>query len=77
MAHQHQLFERPARKKRRVVARMIDAGNFPDGRMAVHFACRHCGWVQWLAVANFTGGKRGHPCPHCNPHIKDGKESEE
>lgn len=55
------------RKRRRVMARSIDAGNFPDGRMAVQFACRRCAWVQWLAVRTASEGKRGHPCPNCNP----------
>lgn len=53
-------------KPRRVIAHSIDAGNYPDGRMAVQFACRRCAWVQWMPVKSVTEGKRGHPCPNCN-----------
>ena len=67
MPRQGELLDKP-KKPRRVLARMIDAGNYPDGRMAVHWACRKCGWVQWMPVANMTEGKRGHPCPQCNPN---------
>lgn len=65
MARQSEMFDKQ-RKPRRVLARMIDAGQYPDGRLAVHFACRRCGWVQWLAVKTKMAGKRGHPCPSCN-----------
>ena len=66
MPRQGELLEKPAAKPRRVLCRVIDAGNFPDGRPAAHFACRRCGWVQWLAVKSVSDAKRGHPCPNCN-----------
>lgn len=67
MPRQGELIGKP-KKPRRVMAHMSDAGNFPDGRMAVLFVCRKCAWSQWLAVANVTEGKRGHACPQCNPN---------
>lgn len=67
MARQAEMFEKPKRKPR-VVAHMIDAGNFPDGRMAAHFACCRCEWAEWLAVENATEARRGHACPKCNSH---------
>lgn len=67
MPRQLALIDPPKRRQRRVMARVIDAGNFPDGRHAAHFACRRCGWVQWLAVSSVSAAKKGHPCPNCNP----------
>lgn len=65
MARQAELLPKQ-RNPRRVIAHMIDAGNYPDGRKAVQFACRRCAWVQWMPVKTDTEARRGHPCPNCN-----------
>lgn len=66
MAQQLLMFDRPRRRKPRVMAHMVDAGHFPDGRKAAYFECR-CGWSEWLAIEADSEAKRGHPCPKCNP----------
>lgn len=66
MSRQSELFAKPPRKAPRVIARMTDAGNFPDGRMAARFVCRKCDWSEWLAVETEGEVQRGHPCPQCN-----------
>ena len=63
---QGKLFDPPARPHR-MMMHVVDAGQYPDGRMAAHFVCRRCGHdAGWLAVVNVTTAKRGEPCPVCN-----------
>ena len=65
-SRQPDMFGKPKRAKRRVIARSTDQGQFPDGRAAAYFVCRRCGWSQWLAVKSKSACLRGTPCPTCN-----------
>lgn len=58
--------ERAPRTRRMHV---VDAGNFPDGRAAIHFQCSHCGHDEgWTDQAEtLTQARRGRRCPRCNP----------
>ena len=64
MGKQLDLLERPPRKKPKRLMRVEDAGM--DN--LVNFVCPHCRYDDgWSFVSNLTEGKRGKPCPKCNP----------
>lgn len=48
---------------------LVDAGQFPDGRKAVHFKCETCGYDQGWTYQRESDDAvmhRGRPCPQCN-----------
>lgn len=57
------------RAPRRRRLRVIDAGNFPDGRPAIRYGCSHCGYQSvWLAADDERDGdsmRGGYFCPGC------------
>lgn len=57
----------PVKKKRRVLAHVIDAKcDFADGLSRVVFRC-NCGWKSdWIVIQSFANAKRGIPCAACN-----------
>jgi len=59
------LFDKPPRKRPRVLAHVADAGNCEDGQVA-YFRCARCEWAEWTRVRTVTEAKRGYPCPRCN-----------
>jgi DNA-directed RNA polymerase subunit RPC12/RpoP len=59
------LFDKPPRKPRRVLARVADAGTGEDGQV-VYFVCARCKWAEWMRARTVTEAKRGYPCPRCN-----------
>jgi DNA-directed RNA polymerase subunit RPC12/RpoP len=64
-ARQMELLPKPARKPRRVLMQVCDAGHC-EGHIA-QFRCGKCGHVSdWLRIASVTEGKRGVACPRCN-----------
>lgn len=63
------LFPTPPKPKRprRVLARAVDWGNFPDGRECAQFVCARCGWDSEHVAAEPDEIRRGIPCERCNP----------
>lgn len=57
------LFDRPARRKPRIVMHIADAGSG-----MIFFRCRRCGhepgWAKMTGT--ISANKRGKPCPNCN-----------
>lgn len=65
---------KPPRKKPSKLMHVCDAGNEVGGaateskRHVVRFSCSRCGHeTDWMIVESVTEGKRGIPCPQCNP----------
>ena len=56
------------RAKPRKLMKVIDAGEFPDGKAAINFKCPHCGFDEgWTyRTETVTKAKIGRPCPRCN-----------
>lgn len=68
MTIQPNLFESLPRAPRRVLAHVIDAGEYSEYSNFVQFGCPRCGWEsEWSGEYTVTESKRGIPCPRCNP----------
>lgn len=67
MARQAEMFAKPPRAAPRVMARLRDAGERPDGQQVALYQCR-CGWSSDWIVEDRPDSqmKRGMPCPTCN-----------
>ena len=71
MSRQLDFFGRPPRKPGRKLMYVIDAGNSPGGEMIAQFQCLHCQRItDWLILDNEAEGRRGIPCPACNPQLE-------
>ncbi len=58
----------PRTRVRRVMMHVCDAGAAESGAHIVNFVCGKCGHdAGWWEVDSVTEGKRGMPCPKCNP----------
>ncbi|QDP55350.1 MAG: hypothetical protein Tp176DCM1853251_34 [Prokaryotic dsDNA virus sp.] len=70
-AKQAELFTKPPRAKPRVMAKLIDAGEAPDGQQVAKYQCR-CGWESgWINDSRPDSEmRRGTPCPRCNADMR-------
>jgi DNA-directed RNA polymerase subunit RPC12/RpoP len=67
MARQAELFDKPARRTRGQLMRVIDAGGGESGGLNCQLECSKCGHQsEWLLFDTVTEAKRGLPCPRCN-----------
>lgn len=58
----------PARRPRRVLMQMTDAGCNPSGPGDIaQFACKRCAYQSEWRQASVAEIRRGIPCPKCNP----------
>ena len=59
---------KPPRKKPRIMAHVIDAGERDGVGPVIRFKCPHCNWdSDWLIYDfSLTEAKRGIPCENCN-----------
>lgn len=68
------------RKPPRVIAHCIDGGVLdivvPGKTEMGHFVCEKCGFDEWVPCTG-TEGRRGIPCPNCNPKTGDEGEGDE
>lgn len=61
-----ELFEKPPRRKRRVMMHVYDAGH--ANVAIVKFKCTRCPYVtDWMKARTLTEDRAGMPCPRCNP----------
>lgn len=65
---QPDMFGRPKRKSPRVMAKLIDAGEAPDGTPVCNYLCRKCGWESgWVEERRSVSKVHlGYPCESCN-----------
>lgn len=68
MSRTLELFEKPPRRKRRVMMHVSDAGE-QDGRgCIVRYKCSRCPYeTDWVEERTVTEARAGKPCPRCNP----------
>lgn len=68
MARTAELFEKPPRRKARVLMHMTDAGcNCSGPGEMAKFECPRCGHDSgWMNGLTSTEIRRGIPCPECN-----------
>lgn len=63
-------FDRPPRKARRIMAKLIDAGSSPtaDCKTIAHYQCNKCGWDSGWRDDDRPDSqiRRGIPCEKCN-----------
>lgn len=67
MARQAEMFAKPLRARPRVMAKLKDAGEAPDGTQVARYRCK-CGWDSgWIEDSRPDSEmRRGMPCPECN-----------
>jgi hypothetical protein len=67
-ARQSELFDKPAPRRRGVIAHVVDAGHGCGGNgRFVQFGCRICDWrSEWTTMSTVTEARRGIPCEKCN-----------
>lgn len=67
MTRQLAMFPKPARAAPRVMAKLTDAGDAPDGTPVARYVCRRCGWDSgWIEDRrNVSSPHRGVPCERC------------
>jgi DNA-directed RNA polymerase subunit RPC12/RpoP len=47
---------------------VIDAGQADGAPLLAYFRCVRCSYEPgWMEIASITEGRRGLPCPTCNP----------
>lgn len=64
------LFGPRPRRSPRVMMHVIDAGDGCESAIA-RFRCGRCGHeTDWQDVRTTTEGRRGVPCPKCNPETE-------
>lgn len=64
------------RRPARVLAHMVDCGEFPDGRTCGEFVCPRCGWNSQHVACSSNKLRRGIPCGGgCNPRLEAPQEA--
>lgn len=75
------LFGQAAKQKRprALLMHVIDGGENAAGMPIAQFLCRRCAFESPWVLCNVSQGKKGCPCPQCNPmmlplHYEEGDE---